>query len=125
MVEKHTNVEAIGKENRGGKTIQFPNNKENQKNMLAIENKLSICVHLYLCISICQDAHTDKSLAVYIFVIHRDKSNPHTLYRLCTYVNSPWVSVCVCVSAYICIYLCIEKERGNGLLHQASSHQFT
>lgn len=60
-------MEAMGKENRGGKILQFPNNKENQKNMLAIENKLSICIYMYLCISIYQDIYTDEShSSVYI-----------------------------------------------------------
>lgn len=61
MVEDYTNVEAMGKENRGGKTLRYPNHKENQKNTLAIENKLSIRISIYLSTS--RYIHTDKSLS--------------------------------------------------------------
>lgn len=71
-------------------------------------------LYVYICIytSLYIRTYTQMShLAVYIQVIHRDKYNPYTLYRLCTCINSPCVCVCVCVCVHIYIYIYVEKER--------------
>lgn len=76
--------------------------------------------YVYICIyaSLYIKTHTQiNHIAVYIYVIHRDISNTHNLYRLCTYVNSPCVSLCVWI--YMHTYREREREKMGFCTQQA------